>query len=289
MAEPMDPTQDNLPLDAQPTAKLAPVAAAASEPESAAEQATAPISAAADGPEMPSGPQSGELQPDGPPVPGRRRLRVRIWYVAVIVAVLALAALIAGAAVFAWDRWYRYDDTADIQGTWYAVGTDTPITITGDSIEFTPDTTYTYSLDGNTKSLSFSLGNLDGQAHYVFADDRNVLVIFDGSDYSRWGTAGDDLLQLLMDVSEVSEGRAVHLPEGEGVIALSRTPFYGLHEDRSQPDGSSAPSEGEGASGGAAGQGGSGDAASAAAGSPDDGPGASDTPGPDVFGDVSDR
>lgn len=271
----MDPTQENLPLDAQPTAKLAPVAAP-SAPDAAADEGTAPIGLLPDAAAQPE-----EGGPDEPPAPVRRRPRVRTWHVVAAVTALVLAAVIAGAALFMWDRWYRYDDGADIQGTWYAVGTDAPITITGDAIEFTPDTTYSYSLDENTKSLSFSLGNLDGQAHYVFADDRNVLVIFDGSDYSRWGTAGDDLVRLLMDVSEVSAGRAVHLPEGEGVIALSRTPFYDLHgaqpEAPAAEDGSSPSAAGGGEGAGSGGS--SGDAAQAAGDEPS---------GTDVFGDVSD-
>lgn len=272
MAASTDPTQQSIPLDAQPTAKLQPVAAPkAGYGADAGPEADAPAGDA----------RPGDSQ-DAAPVAPRRRRRIRTWHVVAVVVALVLAALVAGAALFMWDRWYRYDDGADIQGTWYVVGTDTPIAVTGDSIEFTPDTTYSYTLDPAAKSLSFSLGNLDGQAHYAFAEDRSVLVIFDGEGYTRWGTAGDDLMRLLMDVSAVSAGQAVYLPEGDGIIALSRTPFYGAAA--TGRDGASAGAPGAGADAPA-----SGDAQDAGDARDADGADPPDSPQPGTFADVSDR
>lgn len=283
MASSTDSTQQSIPLEAQPTAKLQPVAAV---------QAGHGGSHAV---EAPGGEdRSGELrdaapsEPPAAPAP-RRRLRIRTWHVVAVVVALVLASLVAAAAFFMWDRWYRYDDSADIQGTWYAVGTDAPITITGDSIEFTPDTTYSYTLDPNAKSLSFSLGNLDGQAHYAFADDRNVLVIFDGEDYTRWGTAGDDLLRLLMDVSAASAGQAVHLPEGDGIIALSRTPFYGTSAPAQDGDVADSAAGAASDAGGSAVASGVSPAPSSGGAGDGDAADPPDSPQPGSFADVSDR
>ncbi len=177
----------------------------------------------------------GEIQDQEPPAP-RRRFRLRTWHVVGFFVVVIMAAIITLTSLFVWDRWYRFDDSEDLQGVWYVIGTDVPITITADQIRFTSDTAYSYTIDEESKSITYSLGNLDGSGHYTFKDDRQVLILTDGEGYSRWGTAQEDLLKLFMDFADLSAGKAIHLPEGEGVIVLCRAPFYGDHVQASQDD-----------------------------------------------------
>ncbi|MEE0705692.1 MAG: hypothetical protein UCH28_04835, partial [Adlercreutzia sp.] len=72
----------------------------------------------------------------------------RRWPVALIAVVLVVV-LVVGLVVggFSYVRWFAHDDAADIQGTWYLAGTDTPIEIAADRIHLTDDVSYPYTLN----------------------------------------------------------------------------------------------------------------------------------------------
>lgn len=154
----------------------------------------------------------------------RKRFILRTWHVVVAIAMIIIVAVVAFSAYFVWNRWDRYDDTQGIQGQWYVFGTDVPIQITQDVLDFNADTSYHYTIDTENKTITFTLGKMEGTAHYCFFEDRQVLVLIDGEDFTRWGTAADDLIISLQQFAELSAGRIPLYPSGEGVIVLSRTP-----------------------------------------------------------------
>ncbi len=144
--------------------------------------------------------------------------------IALIVGSVVLVAAIVAVAVFAWNRWYRFDDHGDMQGTWYVVGTTVPVTIDESAIHLTTDVTYQYEINAHDKTIRYTFGPMEGQGRYWFSDDRQYLVITDGEDYTSTSTAVDDLLHMFSDMGDKVTGAPAKLPEGEGIIAFSREP-----------------------------------------------------------------
>lgn len=154
----------------------------------------------------------------------RKRFILRRWHIITTLVVVVIVCIVALSSYFVWDRWSRYDDSQEIQGEWYVLGTAVPIKITNDVLDFNADTSYHYELDSTNKTITFKLGNMKGLAHYCFMEDRQVLVIVDGEDFTRWGTAGEDLLVALQEFVDLSSGKIPQYPQGDGIIVLSRTP-----------------------------------------------------------------
>ena len=144
--------------------------------------------------------------------------------IAVVVAIALILALAVGAFLFTWNRWYRFDDHADLQGQWYVVGTTVPVTIDDGSIHLTDDVTYQYEIDTQSKTLKYTFGQMEGQGRYWFSDDRQYLVITDGDEFTSASTAFDDLLTAFGGFLDGMYGKDFRLPEGDGIIAFSREP-----------------------------------------------------------------
>ena len=106
-------------------------------------------------------------------------------------AVLVLVTLISG--VFAWNRWWRFDDAHDIQGEWMVNGTPVSVFFTNDKILLTNKLPYTYKLDPVAKTLTFSFGKFQGSGRYMFRHNRTQLVILDGATFSPVTTLRDDI------------------------------------------------------------------------------------------------
>ena len=130
-----------------------------------------------------------------------------------VVAVIAVA-------LFAFNRWGRYDDHADLQGTWYVIGTEVPITIDAETIRFNEEVSYNYEINSREKTISYTFGPMAGQGRYWFSDDRKHLVITDGDGYTAAGTTVDDLIHAFLDFSTSAGGGIVEMPQGEGIIAF---------------------------------------------------------------------
>ena len=152
-----------------------------------------------------------------------RKMSIKRRVVLVIAAVLVIAVGVA-TAWFVWNRWYRFDDHADIQGTWYVVGTTVPVSIDGDSIRLTDDVTYHYEMNSQDKTIRYVFGPMEGRGRYWLSDDREYLVITDGDEYTSTGTAIEDLLRAFSELPERASGNEPTLPEGDGIIAFSRQP-----------------------------------------------------------------
>lgn len=171
---------------------------------------------------------SGQQAADSPQHPARgasRKLPLKPAQLAVaIVGVVVLVAAIVLVSLFAWNRWYRYDDHADMQGMWYVAGTTVPVTIDATSIHLTDDVTYSYEIDAHDKTIKYTFGPMAGGGRYWFSDDRQYLVITDGDTFDGTSTAIDDVLHQLSDAGGAVTGAGAKLPEGEGIIAFSREP-----------------------------------------------------------------
>ena len=61
-------------------------------------------------------------------------------------SLVVIVLLAIGTGLLAWNQWLRYDDNADIQGTWVIDGTSQTITITDTDIVMTADVWYPYTL-----------------------------------------------------------------------------------------------------------------------------------------------
>lgn len=88
--------------------------------------------------------------------------------------------LVASAVLLAWERWFRYDDIADIQGAWRLSNTTVIVSIDSDEIVLSPDVRYQYTLDTGAKIVDFTFDNLRGSGRYQFSPDRTILIIVDG-------------------------------------------------------------------------------------------------------------
>ena len=147
---------------------------------------------------------------------GKRRLWPRI--LALVVAVLVLAMV----AVFSWNRWLRFDDARDFQGSWQMAGAASAVAIDGDVIRLTEDVAYAYRLDPGSKTLSFTFGMYSGKGRYRFSLDRQTLVIQDG-DFSWFSTLTDDAVWTFQALVAAVQGGEPPLPEGDDVVVLVRS------------------------------------------------------------------
>lgn len=159
--------------------------------------------------------------------PAQRMLRrLRTLLIVLVAAVVLVAATVVGA--LSYHRWYAYDDALDIQGTWYVSGTNTPIEVTADTIELTPEVAYHYTLDPSDKTIAFTFGRLSGQGHYRFSLDRQYLVIFDG-EYSWEQSLSTDVSWLLRALADEATRTPNNLAQGAfyNVTLLSRSSAEG--------------------------------------------------------------
>ena len=146
------------------------------------------------------------------PKKGRWKLLVAVIVGVVVAVLLVLAGYMAG------SRWVRFNDEDDIQGNWYVYGTEVPLAIGNGEISINDETAYAYRIDPTAKTIEYTFGGMAGQGRYWFSDDRKILVITDGKDYTMWSTLLDDLSY---DLARLF-GRT-GLPTTDTSIVLSRS------------------------------------------------------------------
>ena len=147
--------------------------------------------------------------------------RRRTWPFIVVGAVLAI--VLATVGLLSWDRWFRFDDAAEIQGEWQVHGSTGVVVIDGQSIKLTEDVTWSYTMDAGSKTLSYTFGNMEGQGRYRFSLDRNQLVIMDGSGYTWLSTLLDDLSWMADQSLRTLQGQGPEeVAASDGVIVVDR-------------------------------------------------------------------
>ena len=153
----------------------------------------------------------------------KRRRKPHAGKVIVGIVVLLVIVAVGVAGYFAWDRWGRYDDRADVQGDWYVEGTAAPVSIDAGAIHLAQNVAYKYELDDREKTLTYTFGNWEGAGRYRFSADRKHLMLVDG-EFDGKDTTVDDILHSFQDVASRVTGSGVEFPEGEGIIVLNRNP-----------------------------------------------------------------
>lgn len=138
-------------------------------------------------------------------------------------AVLLVLLFVASCTLFVWHHWFRFDDAADFQGTWYAQNSETALSFTENTLELSEDVTYEYTLDANAKTLHYTFGQMEGQGRYYLSADRQSLVITDG-EFSFWDTVLTDIPQSFEALLAFVQGRSEELPASDASIVLTRTP-----------------------------------------------------------------
>ena len=110
-------------------------------------------------------------------VPRKKSARKGLSRRFLIASLSVIAVLVIVTGVLAWNHWLRYDDAADIQGTWVIDGSQDVITITGTDMVMTAEVSYPYALDTFHKTISFSFEQYSGNGSYAFSPERDTLVI----------------------------------------------------------------------------------------------------------------
>lgn len=95
----------------------------------------------------------------------------------IVIAATLIVVLVVATGVLAWNQWFRYDDAADLQGTWTVQGTDVAITITDTDMVMTSEVSYPYTMDTFAKTIQFSFQDYSGSGSYAFSSDRTTFVI----------------------------------------------------------------------------------------------------------------
>ena len=121
----------------------------------------------------------------------RRRRKVGIAVACVIVLLLGAAGL------FAWDRFLRYDDAADIQGQWRVPEQNMTVVIDAEAIHMPASLSYPYQLDTWKKTITYDFAGYEGGGTYEFARDRQSFTVTEGEGESATSVTfvriGDDL------------------------------------------------------------------------------------------------
>ena len=125
---------------------------------------------------------------------GKRPRRILLICVA---ALLAVALVLAG--LFCWQKWLRFDDTADIQGSWQVQEGGESIVFDGRDMKITKAISYEYRLDTEAKTISYQFGELSGAGHYYFSADRQTLVILENGEQAGLLAEAGFLPQELLD------------------------------------------------------------------------------------------
>ena len=90
--------------------------------------------------------------------------------------------LVVAAALFVWNRWYRFDDAADIQGTWRDVYSGAVMEVNATHMKLAENAVFEYHIDTTAKTISYNFGGSEGFSSYRFSEDRQRLVLEDGAE-----------------------------------------------------------------------------------------------------------
>ena len=147
-------------------------------------------------------------------------LRKRLIAAGLVVLVIAAVAL-----GVSWARWWRFDDTQDIQGQWFSANTTGTaiVNVDGETIRLASDVAYSYTLDTTAKTIQYDFGPMHGQGRYWFSDDRSTLVIADGTDFTTVSTLLEDIALWWKGLFASITGAEKPVLQSDSSIFLTRT------------------------------------------------------------------
>jgi hypothetical protein len=171
----------------------------------------------------------------------RPRLHISAGKIVAAICIVLVLSLVGGGAAFAWDRWYRYDDIADIQGEWQIANSQRTLVIDESNLKIDADVAYEYTIDPKAKTITYTFGDTTGTATYRFAKDRDTLIIDENME-TDWLVAlhlkgdavlaADDVPEGVSKLKRLSRDTAAE-PQtmggnaGEGDAGMSASdPFY---------------------------------------------------------------
>ena len=144
------------------------------------------------------------------PDPIKKAKRKRLIKRVVIAMIALLVAVAIGIAAFSvWTIWYRFDDTADIQGTWVN-SEGVSVTFDASQMHLQSGVSFNYTLNPETKEIDYSFSRSSGHGVYRFAQDRSILII-DEKGKTDW-----------LLILEAKEDPAVQGTRPEGVTVFRR-------------------------------------------------------------------
>ncbi len=155
----------------------------------------------------------------------RKKHRFRRWRKRIIIAIIVVIVVVIVGG-FSWDRWFRYNDETDLEGTWVVHNTHTAVVIDGETISFADDIAYSYEIDPESKTITYTFGTMEGGGRYRFSADRNQVAIVDGDSYSWWSTLWDDVGWSFNQAIEYIQGKQTgvsDMAEDENTTVLDRT------------------------------------------------------------------
>lgn len=147
-------------------------------------------------------------------------LRKRLIAAALVVLVIAVVAL-----GVSWARWWRFDDTQDIQGQWFSANTTGTaiVNVDGEAIRLASDVAYSYTLDTTAKTIQYDFGPMHGRGRYWFSEDRSTLVIADGTDFTTTSTLLEDIALWWKGLFASITGAEKPVLQSDNSICLTRT------------------------------------------------------------------
>lgn len=152
--------------------------------------------------------------------------RIPVGRVLIVAALALVVAAVVAAGVFSWNRWWRFDDVADFQGTWQYGDTPYQVTVDGTTMTLSKDAAYDYELDTFQKAVTFHFGDLKGHGSYAFSEDRSTLVIVDG----RTPDIGT-----ILGFTDITENAGVENDGTSTVVVLKRVGGAPAEEPTPQP------------------------------------------------------
>ena len=107
--------------------------------------------------------------------------------------IILLVALVGTAIFGIWNRWFRYDDEAQLISNWQINGTNAVVVIDKENITLNKDTILKYTVDTGAKVINYTIGDKSGQSHYRFSWDRNQLALCENTSCDAISTMISDL------------------------------------------------------------------------------------------------
>lgn len=125
--------------------------------------------------------------------PSKKKREHKPFFLLKIIGITLLV-IFMGILIFGiWNRWFRYDDNAQIISNWQISGTDKVVVIDGKQIILDANAVLKYTVDSGSKVINYTIGDMSGQSHYRFSWDRNQLALIEGGGMDSLSTMFDDL------------------------------------------------------------------------------------------------
>lgn len=122
----------------------------------------------------------------------QKKERKPFFVLKICIAIFVIFLIIA--SVFGiWNRWFRYDDEADLISNWQINGTNAIVVIDKKNITLNENTVMNYTVDTGAKVINYTIGDMNGQSHYRFSWDRNQLALCENTSCDPISTLLSDL------------------------------------------------------------------------------------------------